>query len=130
MKNIDVTIPVMQKVAGFESHRIRVWLVRFGLALFSLAVIIFLASLMALVKIRERGTLDLLTLFTQDREIIAEFWQDTLATFIEELPQRSLVVVALSGAAFVTAIILTQKKRKIIHRIQSELAKYVKISHN
>lgn len=116
----------MKKVVNFEARRSRLWIGFFVAAIFLLTVIFVVFFAIAGAKIGERQTLDLLTLFGEDREIIAEFWQDTLLTFWEELPQKTLFITLLT--LFFTAVFLwaTRGKRRVIKRKLEELARYQK----
>ncbi len=130
MKTIDVTKSVMDQVVGFEKRRSFGWLGRFFFILFVLGALGIWVFWIAAAEIFERQTLELLTLFTQDREIIAQFWQDTMMVFWEELPQRKLAVsfIALLGA--ILLVIFTRKKFMIVWRKIQQLAKYGRNTEN
>ncbi len=119
MKPIDMKKPVMEKVVRFEKKRSFWWLGKF----FFILLVLFFAGVwilrVAATQIAERQTLDLLTLFTQDREIVAEFWQDTLMVFWEELPQNKLIIAGVILLVIVAFVLLTRTRRMIVwKRIQ------------
>ncbi len=114
----------MDRVVDFERRRVRKWRVIFWGVIGILAIIFVVSLIQALQIIQERGTFDLLMLFTQDQEIIAEFWQDSLATFYEELPHRRLLITVVMAVAVVGIFWLTKKGRKIIARRAEQLRKY------
>lgn len=114
MKSIDMTKPVMEKVMRFEKRRSLWWLGRFFLILLVLSAAGLWLLWVVATQIAQRQTMELLTLFTQDREIIAEFWQDTLTVFWEELPQGKLIIIFLILAVIVLFILLTRRHRMIV----------------
>lgn len=123
MKNADVTRSVMDNIVSFESHRTRKWIGIF------LAVLLLIVGFMGIVATQiygallERHTLDVLEIVFQDREIISEFWQDTLFVVWEEFPKLSLYIGI--GLIFVFGAVWlgTKKRRKIMSRRIEELAK-------
>lgn len=124
MKTIDVTKSVMNQVVRFEKRRSFWWLAKFFFALLVLtsAGIWFLG--IAMTQIAERHTLELLTLFTQDREIIAQFWQDTLLVIWEELPQRKLIIAGIMIVSIIVVVLLTRPRRMIIWKRIRQIIKY------
>lgn len=126
MKKIDVRKQVMEKVVRYEKQRTGRWLVVFIATVVLLVALLFAALWIFAKELVERQTLELLTLLGEDQEIIAEFWQDTLTIFWEELPRRWL----LGGIVLVMTLMIlwvaTRKKRHIIQKIRTQLAKYGK----
>lgn len=114
----------MKRVVSFEARRSKLWLRLFAALVFLLVTILAVFLIIAIRKIGERQTFDLLTLFQEDREIIAEFWQDTLLTFWEELPQRLLLMIGLAVGIIASLFWVTRRKRRVIGRKLTELAKY------
>lgn len=123
MKTIDVTKPVMHQVVRFEKRRSLWWLAKF----FCILLVLFFAGAwflwVAAAKITERRTLELLTLFTQDREVVAQFWQDTLMVIWEELPQKKLITAGIFFAGFIVFILLTKKRGMIVWKRISQIIK-------
>lgn len=74
--------------------------------------------------VTERGTLDLLTIFAEDREIVAEFWQDNLTIFWEELPHRRLVTVAVLVIVVGLIFVATKRTRQILRKKLGQLQKF------
>lgn len=123
MKNIDVTKTVMQKVVRFEERRSRRFLGIFWSVMIVLCSLLSLFLWHAWIIINERGTLDMLALFSEDREIIAEFWQDTVSVMFEELPQKTLIVALIIIVILVGYWIITRRRRRVMKRRLAELAK-------
>ena len=114
----------MKKIAGFERRRIAAW-IRWFLAVVASLIIGCSVLLLLVVKdLMEKRTFDMLELFTEDREIIAEFWKDVLETFWDELPQEMLLVIAVMLAVLVLFVIVTAQKRRIIQKKLHQLEKY------
>ena len=123
MGKVDVTRSVMEKITRYERERSGVWVLRFRAFI---GVLLGLAVLMlwrVWMQMQETGSLDLLSLFWEDAEIIREFWKDTMSVFWEELPQEALVVAGVVLLSLCFVIWWTRKKRKIITRRLTELAK-------
>ncbi len=114
----------MANVARYEKRRSFSWLVKFFTLLLIATTVTVGLGLVAAMQIGERKTLDLLTIFGEDREIIEQFWQDTLSVFWQELPQGTLIIVAISCIVIVLLVVATRKKRAIIARKIQQLAKY------
>lgn len=124
MKHINITDKVMKKVARYEKHRIyswkRIFFVTVGLLCFFLgATVMFVTRVLA-----ERQVFDLLTVFGEDWEIIAEFWQDTVVTIIDELPLIEVGIVIFVLLLISAIIISTRKKRRILSTKEKELIQY------
>ncbi|MBI2404802.1 hypothetical protein HYV22_01325 [Candidatus Gottesmanbacteria bacterium] len=123
MKNIDITGPVMDNIVRFEKRRSLLWFLRFVVIVFTLFFLAVLLLWIAFGQIMERQTLELLTLFKEDREIIAQFWQDTLMIFWEELPQRKLVISVGILAGIIIFSLLTRKQRMIVWKRIRQIAR-------
>lgn len=121
---MDVTKGVMDQVISFERRRVKLWRVVFWLAVGGLGLIIIISLVQAWQIIQERGTFDLLTLFVQDQEVIAEFWQDSLVTFYEELPHRRLTITILVTAVIALVFLATKKIRRILQKKLEQLQNY------
>lgn len=124
MKKVDITVSVMNKIVRFEKRETARWLRRYALFIAVFAALFLVAIGVAIRLFYERGTYDPLTLFFEDREIIAEFWRDTLRVLIEELPQRALLSASIALIVIAGVIVMTRRKRTIIRRKLRELAKY------
>ena len=120
----------MNQVVGFEKRRSFWWIGKFLFILFVLGALGIWVFWIAATEILQRQTLELLTLFTQDREIIAQFWQDTIMVFFEELPQRKLAVSFLALLGVVLFVLLTRKKFMIVWKKIQQLAKYGRNTEN
>ncbi|HLD24983.1 MAG TPA: hypothetical protein VJB96_03650 [Patescibacteria group bacterium] len=120
----------MDKVARFEERRTKRWILWF-LAIILVLVMGFLwAFLRSFVTLSEQHTFDVLELLWEDREIITEFWQDTLSTVVTELPQWTLTLGTGFVVLFVGIWISTRRKRTIARRRMAELAKRKKNYNN
>jgi len=129
-KRVDITKSVMERIVRFEERRSKRWLTIFwGIAIL---VTIFLGGslLQAYIILSERRTWDLLEIFYQDREIITEFWQDTLLMFWAELPQNTLLWGSGFALFLVGYWIFTRHQRQIMKRRLAELAKRKNSSNN
>ena len=120
----------MDKVVRFEEQRTKRWLTVFAVAVPSLVIIAAVFLSRSYTVVSERHTLDVLEIIYEDREIISEYWQDTLLVALTELPQKTLVLgsaaVLLLGATW----IVTRHRRQIVRRRLAELAKRKKSSNN
>src|SRR5260221_6235185 len=110
MKTIDVSKSVMQRVAMFERRRVAIWITLFLAGIGALVGLIGVSLWSAVQVVSERQSLELLTLFQEDPEIIHEFWRDTLATFWEELPVHLLLGVAVLCVVIILIVLVTRKQ--------------------
>lgn len=119
----------MDKVLTYEKRRIAVWLGWFV----GLVGLLVVGSLTAFwffgVEVVRRQTLELLLLFREDWEVIAEYWQDTVGVILVELPETQLYV----GFGFVTLLVVlfwkTAKERhRVMNRIK-DIAQFRKKDH-
>lgn len=113
----------MENVARFEHSRSTSWLWRFRITLGTLLVLVLLVLWRVWRQLQESNSLDLLTLFGEDAEIVREFWQDTVSVFLSELPRGALVIAGLILACLGILIWVTRKKRKIVNRRLALIAK-------
>lgn len=123
MKHVDVTKSVMEQVTRFEQERSTGWLWRFRITLGVLLGLILFILWRVWGQLQESNSLDLLTLFWEDAEIVREFWQDTVSVFIEELPQGALRIAGIVLLVIVAVVWRTRKRRQIINRRIRLLAK-------
>lgn len=120
----------MDKVARFEQERSTRWVTIFASIILLLAVGIGILAYRVYAIMAERQTWDVLEILYEDKEIISEFWQDTLSVALQEVPEQT------AFAAFVLACILlgiwavTKHRRRVIKRRLIELAKRKKNSNN
>jgi len=120
----------MKKVVTFEKKRVIIWILRaivlvFGFGLIGLIVLGFVSQ-----ELARTGSFELLTLFGEDKEVIAEFWQETVLTFWEELPKREVFILIFSLIITIIIIILAKKRWPIIKRKINGLEKYKKSLNN
>lgn len=130
MKKSDITKSVMEKVTRFEEQRSKSWLSGFVLALVIIGISIMAAGYRVYIILMERHTLELLEIFYQDREILAEFWQDTMFVLFAELPRQTMVLGLCLALLLVFVWIATRHRRRVTQRRLAELAKRKKSSNN
>lgn len=125
MKNIDITRKIMQDIASMERRRITSFRRKLSVA-FGGLVIIFAGIAFIIYRILlQQQTFDLLTVFSEDREIIAEFWQDTVMSILMELPLTEIVLGGIVVCTVLAMGIATRKRRSITKRKEKELQKYL-----
>ncbi|MEK7074047.1 MAG: hypothetical protein AAB960_01825 [Patescibacteria group bacterium] len=130
MKRSNITHSVMDKVVRFEEQRTKRWLAVFVITVVVLTGCAALFLFYTYAVVSERHTLDVLAIFYEDREIISEFWQDTLSVAIEELPQKPLVLGSSALVLLTYTWIMTRRRRRIVARRMAQLAKRKKSSDN
>lgn len=120
----------MDKVTQFEERRSRLWMTVFAVVLVLLLGVAVLFLFRTYAVLSEQHTLDVLEIIHEDKEIIFEFWQDTLSVMITELPQKTLLLGG--GALLLLGItwIITRHHRRIVQRRLTELAKRKKSRNN
>ena len=126
MKKIDVTQTVMKNIAVMEKRRITSYR-RKLLIVFSCLALLFVGVITVTFKIlSDQQTFDLLTVFSEDREIIAEFWQDTVMSMFQELPLPELAFGGIVLCTVFVIVAVTRRKRDIVSRKEKELKRYMK----
>lgn len=120
----DLTKSVMDRVISLERQQVRQWRIMFWAVVGILLIIVLILLVQAWQIIQDRGTFDLLTLFQEDQDVIAEFWQDTLTTFWEELPQRRLFLTAIVGVIIGGVFLATKKTRRVLRKKLEQLQEY------
>jgi hypothetical protein len=126
MKEINLTQPVMQRVAGYEKRQVSKWQLRFRLELAILGLSLLLLIYLTVRQLMIDHTFDLLTVFTEDREVLSMFWQDTVITFWNELPQLDIIIGLVVLLVIVGLIFITSRMRNINHKKLELLKKYLK----
>ncbi len=120
----------MKKVVSFEKRRSLYWLGRFLLILLFFVVAGVSFAIVIARELSETKTLELLTLFRENRETIAEFWQDTLNTFWEELPKGEIALAASAIVIIILIFLFARRRIGITKKRLSDIAKYQNKSKN
>ncbi len=118
----------MKRVVGIEKKMLGKTLAML-LIVFTSMFVIFAVVIIAFIKdVRDLGTWDVLTLFWEDREIVADYWRDALSTFWLEVPNAYIFI--LLGVLVISWIIYfrTREKRKMYSLRSQKLASYEKSS--
>lgn len=118
----------MKRVVGIEKKMLVKTLIMLFIVFTSMFVI-FAVVIIAFIKdVKDLGTWDVLTLFWEDREIVADYWRDALLTFWLEVPNEYILI--LFGLLVISWIIYyrTREKRKTYSLRSQKLASYEKSS--
>jgi len=124
----NITARVMKRVVGIEKKMLVKTLAMLFIVFTSMFVI-FAVVIIAFIKdVRDLGTWDVLTLFWEDREIVADYWRDALSTFWLEVPNEYVFIFL--GVLVISWIIYqgTREKRKMYSLRSQKLASYEKSS--
>lgn len=124
MKKIDVTKRVMHRIVTWERRRVALWVGWFLVGAALLAGGLLLIVWLGTQEVLKRQTLDLLTLFGQDKEIIEEFWRDTLFVVLTELPWEMIVLGVILCGIIGAYLLATAHKRRLIQKKLSQLSQY------
>ena len=118
----------MKRVVGIEKKMLGKTLAML-LIVFTSMFVIFAVVIIAFIKdVRDLGTWDVLTLFWEDREIVADYWRDALSTFWLEVPNAYIFI--LLGVLVISWILYyrTRDRRKMYSLRSQKLASYEKSS--
>jgi hypothetical protein len=126
MKHIDISKSVMHKIALSEKKNIASWKTKYMTLFVGLTALFIVIFLFIGWTLYEQQAFDLLTLFSEDREIIVEFWQDTVISFVQELPEPETVIGGVVLCITIMSILVTRNKRKKIVRTEKDIQKYTK----
>lgn len=130
MKHINVTHSVMDKVARYEEKNTSRWLIVFSISLGAILFVLGFLTWSLYTTTIDMHTWDLVELFAEDRSIVGEFWQDTVSIIFAEVPPVVLFLIASLILVAIFMLIRTRKKRKVIARVRTELAKHKKNGNN
>jgi hypothetical protein len=126
MKTKTIVSSVMNRVMFFEKKRSTRWQSLFRAGMGIGAVLVIGATAATILQLIRQDTLSLGELLFEDREIIKEFWQDTLLSFFAEMPLDLILLggttIVLVGAIFVG----TRKQRNRVKRKLREIAAFEK----
>jgi H+/Cl- antiporter ClcA len=124
MKNIDVSKKVMNDIASYERSSISVWMRYFIVTIIGIVVFCIGIFLMIANDLLSKSAFDVFELFSQDPEIISEFWKEVLTTFWDEIPQHLMLIAFVLISVLIIVVYKTGKKRQVIRKKLKELEKY------
>ena len=127
-KTSPISTPVMKRIISLEKNTILRALGLFIAAFSALSVAFFIVSLRFVQDVRDLGTSDVLTLFWEDHEIIADYWREVLSTFWLEAPVEYIYILLGIVMFSIIILIITAKKRKLLRIKAQKLASYEKSS--
>ncbi|MEK7577343.1 MAG: hypothetical protein AAB492_01825 [Patescibacteria group bacterium] len=127
-KNSRSTTPIMRRIITLEKHRLLKTLSLFIGVFATLFMACIVVSLAFIQDVRDLGTWDVLSLFWEDREIIAEYWQDALSTFWLEVPMGYMYIFLGISILSLIFVYFTREKRKNLKNRSQKLASYEKTS--
>ena len=125
MKRSYITEKIMNKVIIYEENKSRNWLRRFMVILLVLVISVLLFMILFVKEMNYNKTFDLLSLFTEDKEIIDQFWQDTLSVFLMEIPQNYALLGLIGLISLIVLVIIGRKKLKLVKKKLGQVEKYL-----
>ncbi|MBI3397154.1 hypothetical protein HY045_01615 [Candidatus Woesebacteria bacterium] len=125
-KDNKLTDKIMNKVVTFEKKRTRFSLWKILVFLIPLFIVLSGLTVIVFRELQETQTLDLLSLLGEDREIISDYWQETVQTFLLEIPLKDIVTAVFVIVVILVSLWLLRKKLALLRRRIVELAKYKK----
>lgn len=120
--NTSVSRQVMDKVVAFEKKRSSFFLWNYRVLLGFIVVCLTSVGAALYWELTYRNAFDLLMLFFEDREIIAENWQDTLGTFFYEMPMEYVLYLGLCIVVIFVIVIMTKPIREKVRRMMQNIA--------
>ena len=120
----------MDNVVRYERVQTSRWLAAFFAALVIIVLGLMYVGWTVYVTGVSMRTWDLVGLFVEDALTISEFWQDTLSVVMYEVSPVTLLILLVLIASIISLFLRTQKKRRIITRVRTELAKHGKNRNN
>lgn len=111
---------IISGVYDFEKKRTISGVIRyiFFILLFSIITISCLVITYSILK--EQQTLDLLDLFFEDKEIIAQYLGDVLNIFYIEMPKKWVLILLISVLLLCVSLFIILKKSSVIkNRLQT-----------
>jgi len=126
MKHIDVTSPVMKRIALYERGQVKSWYRKYRSIIILLYFGIIVISLVIGKNIIEFGTLDLFSLLLEDKEIIQMYWNEVFGTLLQELPVLYIGIGLLFLTALLFVFYVTRYQRRVLKKKVAGLDKYLK----
>jgi hypothetical protein len=124
MKDINITKQVMKNVTSYERSGISKFFLFFISSIVSLLLSSIVGFVLIIHDLLAKRAFDLFELFTQDSEIIRDFWQDALITFWDEIPANLVFIVIMLLLLLAAVLVFTRKKRYKIKNKLQHLDKY------
>ncbi len=114
----------MDQVVVYERKRSFFWLLKLSFILFVVFAVggFFLWSTIS--ELMQQRSFDLLSLFSEEFEVIKEYWKDTLLTFIEEIPPEKIILGIVFILIAIVILIKFRKKIKLVLTKLKNIAKY------
>lgn len=124
MNTPDISHQVMDRVARFEKRRALLWIVRFLIILGISLLLTFGLTYLTVSDMREKQTFALFQLFTQDWEIISEYWQDTMSIILSEVSPGIVATIIFIIVAIIYFVVKSARIRHVMERRLQETVKY------
>jgi len=123
-KKPDISRRVMDQVVRYEERNAITWRTKFLVVLVCLFGLLAAGIYLLIQYFSEYQLFALFELFQQDREIIIEYWQDTLSVIWDETP-KDIVFLGLCVCGMIIIYILaTRKKRNILNKKMQQISAY------
>lgn len=120
-RNINLNDKIMGQVVKFEKKRTYLYIGEAVVSVIFFAVISFVLLSLAKIVLEESETLEVLSLFKEDRETIGELWQEVYFILKEEVPWHlilgflgSFAITITIGAIFIKNFHLIKKRLQTI----------------
>lgn len=120
----------MKKVVGYEKRRVVSWILTILVGFIVFLVIAAISFWYTAVILGQTKSLELLTLFREDWEVIREFWRETIIIFFQELPTDSLLILVISIIFLLVIIIYSLKRWGRLKRKLSNIDQFQKRQHD
>lgn len=127
-KKLGITSNVMKRIVIVEKKSLlRSLTVLFGI--FASLLLAFAGVTVLFIQdVKDLGTWDVLTLFWEDRAIIADYWVEALSTFWLEVPTHYLYFLLVIILVSCIMYYKTRERRIYLRQKQEKLASYEKSS--
>ena len=109
---------------AFEEKRSAAFFRYYRIILLSMAFGIMIAGVGFYWELSYRKAFDLFVLFREDREIISEYWVETLETFFYEVPRKYLVFIGFGLSMIGAYVFFAKPIREKLKRITDSIAKW------
>lgn len=120
----DLSSTVMKKIVSWERRRSVAWLGGFSAIVGGLLFVILGLLLAAIGDILDRGIGDQLSLLSENREIVEQYWQDTLATVALQLPQGKILAILAIAVLALFFFWFTRKRLGVVRRRLKQVLAY------
>ena len=119
--NSKLANQVMDRVVKYEQRHLRRWWCVFGVIMGTLIVVLGTTIVTIIEELREKETLSIFGIVTEDQAKLSQVWRDIVGVIWEDLSHYKVYIVAGVILAGVALLIVTAHRRRQLGRINKDI---------